>query len=70
MEQFEIPVLVDRILIPLAQVAKIIRIFEIFEARGVARIFLVVVSDGARVLHAAVNHFLFPVAPDLERNGG
>jgi len=67
-EQFEIPVLIDRILIPLAKVAKVVGIFEIFEAGRVTRKFLVVVSDGPRVLHAAVDHLFFPVASDFKSN--
>lgn len=70
MQQFEILVLILWILIVLAQVPQIIGIVEILKLGGVAPEFFVVGSDGARVLHSAVNHFLFPVAPDLKRNFG
>jgi hypothetical protein len=53
-----------------AQVAQIVGIVEIFEPRGIASEFLVVSANGARVLHSAVDHFLFPVPPDLKRYFG
>jgi hypothetical protein len=59
----------DRVFVVFAQVAKIVCIVEIFEARRVTSIFLEVVADGARVLHPAVDHFLFPVPPDLKCDG-
>ena len=60
----------DRVFVVFAQVAKIVRIVEIFEPRRVATKFLVVIAYGARVLHAAVDHFLFAVPADLKRDGG
>jgi len=51
-----------------AQVAQVVGIVEVFEFRGIASEFLIVGADGARVLHSAVDHFLFPVALDLKLN--
>jgi len=69
MQQFEI-LPGHRVFIVFAQVTKIVGVIEIFESRWVPSKFLVVTADGARVLHAAMDHFLFAVSPDLKRDGG
>ena len=52
----------------LAQIAQIVSVVQILQLRGVASEFLVVGADGARVLHPAVDHFLFLIALILKLN--
>ncbi len=70
MQQFEIPVFVERIFIMFAQVAYTAGVVEILQLGGVASKFLVIGADGARVLHSAVDHllFLFPLHLKLDRD--
>ena len=60
MQQFEIfPG--ERIFIVLAQIAQVVGIVEILESRGISSVLFVVVANGSRVLHSAVDHLLFPL---------
>ena len=55
----------DRILIALSQEAHVIRTLEILEFGWIPPKFLDVVLDGARVLHTAMDQFIFAVTLDL-----
>ena len=59
----------DGIFVPFAQEAHIVRIFQIFEPGGIAPSLLYVAPNRSRVLHPAMDHLFFPVAPHPEGNG-
>lgn len=67
MQQFEIfPG--QRVFVVFAQVAQVVGVVQILEPRGIASELLVVVTNGARVLHSAMDHFLFLIALEIKFN--
>lgn len=65
MEQLEVLIFVERIFVMFAQVAQVVGVVKIFEPSRVASELFVIGADGARILHAAMNHFRFLVALHL-----
>ena len=57
-----------RVFVMFAQVTQIVGIVEILKPRGISSKLLVIVTNGARVLHSAMDQFLFPVALQLKFN--
>ena len=58
------------ILVAFAQEANVVGIFQLLKARGIPSSLFDIAPDGAGVLHAAMDHFLFALPPHLESYRG
>ena len=53
----------------LSQVPQVVGVVEVFESGRIASKLFVVGAKRSRILHAAMDHFLFPFPPHLKLNG-
>ena len=59
-------VAVQWIFVAFAQKAEVVGAFQLFNPGGIAPEFLIITLDRPRILHSAMDHFLFAIALDLK----
>jgi len=61
----------NRIFVMFAQIAQVVGVIEVLQARGIRPVFFVIGANRPRILHSAMNQllFAFPAEFKLNRSG-